>query len=102
MTTTNHPLPSFSSKHTQSLAAAPSLPAIELSRLGVDQTRHLLNVTEAASALGVTRQHIIGLIELGRIEAIDVSKTDVRHYWRIPVDSFGRFIQQKHSLITPA
>lgn len=63
--------------------------------LRFDQGRIVLKVEEVAGRLKVTARHVVGLIETGRIQALNVSSagpTGRRHY-RIPVESWETYVR---------
>ncbi len=58
--------------------------------------RKVLCVGEVALGLGVTKQHVIDLIEEGVLGAIDVGGGG-RKYWRVPVGEYERFVRRRVS-----
>jgi excisionase family DNA binding protein len=57
----------------------------------------MLVVHDVAHLLSVTKDCVVGMIEEGQIEAIDVG-TATRRLWRIPVAAYERFIATKSSV----
>ena len=54
--------------------------------------RRALTVNEIAARLGVSWQHVINLIECGRLRAINIGSGTTLHYYRIPVESYREFL----------
>lgn len=55
--------------------------------------RTVLYVSEVAQKLDVTEQHILNLIEEGRLTALNVGTTNGRKFWRIPVESWAAYLK---------
>ncbi len=60
----------------------------------------VLLVCEVAARLKITEQHVLDLIEAGELGAIDVGGSS-RHFYRIPVPEFERFMSRRNSLNNP-
>jgi len=58
--------------------------------------RKVLFVSEVATRLGVTDQHIIDLIDEGKLQAVNIGG-HTRKFWRIPIEAYQAFLQQNHS-----
>lgn len=83
----------------RSLAPAPpqdELPLASVLSHAVFPGRTVLYVHEVAEALACTIQHVIDLIDEGRLRAINIAgagnKTN-RSCWRVPVSAFDAFIR---------
>ncbi len=63
--------------------------------LRFDQGRIVLRVEEVAGRLKVTARHVVGLIETGRIQALNISSTGPagRRRYRIPVESWECYVR---------
>jgi len=59
--------------------------------------RRVLMVAEVANLLRITEQHVIDLIEEGKLRAINTGGGS-RHYWRIPREAYEAFITQRDSI----
>jgi excisionase family DNA binding protein len=59
--------------------------------------RVTLRVGEVATALRTTEQHILDLIEEGRLQAINVGGS-TRNFWRIPVEAYEQFTAANSNL----
>jgi excisionase family DNA binding protein len=59
--------------------------------------RTVVNLKECAAKLGVTDQHILNLIELGELGAVDVGTGKIRHY-RIPVKEWEKYLAANSSV----
>jgi excisionase family DNA binding protein len=62
--------------------------------------RRALMVAEVAAKLRITEQHVLDLIEEGKLQAINIAgryDPDARRYWRIPVEAYHAFLAQRHS-----
>jgi excisionase family DNA binding protein len=57
----------------------------------------VLLVAECANKLGVTDQHILNLIEEGKLRAIDVGGGS-RHFYRVPVEALDDFLKRRASV----
>ena len=58
--------------------------------------RLVLCVQEVAQDLRITRQHVIRLIEEGRMDAINVNGIPGRrNCWRIPIEAYQAFLKQR-------
>ena len=55
--------------------------------------RTVLYVSEVAQKLDVSQQHILNLIEEGRLTALNVGATKGRKFWRIPVESWAAYLK---------
>jgi excisionase family DNA binding protein len=61
------------------------------------EARAVLRVAECAEKLGVSREHIIDLIDEGKLRAIDVGGGS-RHFYRIPIEAFEDFLKRGASV----
>jgi excisionase family DNA binding protein len=61
------------------------------------RNRSMLSVGEVAPQWRSTRQHIVRLIEEGRLQAVNIGCSQRKH-WRVPVASFRDFLGQNDSL----
>jgi excisionase family DNA binding protein len=61
------------------------------------KTRAVLLIAECANKLGVTDQHILNLIEEGKLSAIDVGGGS-RHFYRVPVAAWEDFLKRRASV----
>jgi excisionase family DNA binding protein len=68
-----------------------------LAWLGFHPGRISLSVLEVAKALSVTRQHVLDLIDAGRLPAVNVGRQE-RRYWRIPVLGLRQFLDLNNSV----
>lgn len=59
--------------------------------------RYVLTVDEVASYLGSTDQHVLNLIDAGRIGAIDVGNRS-KHFYRIPIAELERYISKRSTV----
>ena len=59
--------------------------------------RTVLYVAEVAQKLDVSQQHILNLIEEGRLTAINVGATKGHKFWRIPVESWAAYLKANAS-----
>jgi len=65
-------------------------------------TDRALKVKECASALGVTSEQIIHLIEAGKLQAINcATSTSGRSSYRIPPCAWRKFLQRRDTLLHP-
>lgn len=62
--------------------------------------RRVLTVGEVSERLRVTIQHVIDLIDEGQLTGINLGGGSKRHY-RIPVESYERFIKERCSANSP-
>ena len=62
--------------------------------------RTLLYLFEVAAKLDCHKQHIINLVEAGKLEAIDAG-SGTRRFLRIPVSSYYDFLLNNNTLINP-
>jgi hypothetical protein len=58
--------------------------------------RTVLYVTEVAMKLRETEQHVLDLIEEGKLQAINIGGGG-RNFWRIPVKAYKAFLSANHS-----
>jgi excisionase family DNA binding protein len=72
---------------TKKSAESPDLAA------AIPNGRKVLLVVEVAKLLAVTEQHILNLIDEGKLAAIDVGCRG-RHFWRIPVTAYERYLRE--------
>ena len=70
---------------------APRKPAI------TQPERQLIRIEEAADLLQCTKNHIVNLIEEGKLDAINIG-VGRRCFYRITAQSLTRFMQQRSSL----
>ena len=58
-----------------------------------------LRILEIAERLSVSLKHIVALIEGAKLRAINVGMKSLsgRRYWRIPIESYRKFILQNLS-----
>jgi len=54
--------------------------------------RRVLYVSECAEKIGVTDQHILNLIDCGKLRAINVG-TSSRSFYRIPAEEWERYLR---------
>ncbi|HSM84597.1 MAG TPA: helix-turn-helix domain-containing protein [Candidatus Limnocylindrales bacterium] len=59
--------------------------------------RKSLYVSEVAERLGATDQHVINLIDEGKLGAIDIGNGS-RKFYRIPVTEWERFLKRRATL----
>ncbi len=64
--------------------------------LNFPKDRKVLYVSEVASRLGVTVQHVMDLIDEGKLQAINLGG-HTRKFWRIPVEAYQTFLRENHS-----
>ena len=69
---------------------------LEFPSLAFPKDRTVLYVAEVAMKLRVTEQHVLDLIEEGKLQAINVGGND-RKFWRIPVEAYEAFLERRHS-----
>lgn len=71
--------------------------------------RQTLRIKEVATALGISENQVIALIEEGKLLAIDISDGKgrdqkpagsrvLRRNWRIPVSAYDAFLRRNNSL----
>lgn len=58
--------------------------------------RRVLMVAEVADLLRVTDQHVLDLIDEGKLRAINLGG-ETRRYWRIPREAYEEFIAKRDS-----
>jgi len=75
----------------------PSLPEEKKKPQSEFAGRSVLYVSEVAKRLEVTEQHILNLIEEGKLQAIDIGGGS-RHFWRIPVPALETFMRERSNL----
>jgi excisionase family DNA binding protein len=63
--------------------------------LAFSEGKLMLKVREAAKKLRVADQHILDLIEEGKLQAINVGG-HTRKFWRIPIEAWALYIQNHH------
>jgi excisionase family DNA binding protein len=70
---------------------------LDFPSLAFPRDRKMLYVHEVAERLSVTQQHVIDLIDEGKIRAINVAGDNPtnRKYYRIPVEAWQRFIVER-------
>ena len=76
--------------------------AVPLDSLKFDPSRTVLYVFEVAAKLRTSKQHIIDLIDEGKLHAVNVAggkNATHRKFYRIPVESFARFFRENSSLV---
>jgi len=61
------------------------------------KTPAVLRVAECANKLGVTAQHVLNLIEEGKLRAIDVGGGS-RRFYRIPIEALDDFLKRRASV----
>lgn len=71
-------------------------PAIKGKPAADSKTHAVLLVSECANVLGVTDQHILNLIEEGKLRAIDVG-CGSRRFFRIPIEAVNDFLKLRAS-----
>jgi len=59
--------------------------------------RTVLNLTECSAKLGVSKQHLLDLIDEGVLGGINIGNGKVKHY-RIPVKEWERFLASRSSV----
>ena len=59
--------------------------------------RTVLYVSEVAEKLDVTEQHVLNLIEEGKLAALNVGATTGRKFWRIPVESWEKYLRENRT-----
>jgi len=61
-----------------------------------DSVNPALLVPEAARRLRVSENHIIGLIETGELQAVNIAAAHTdRSHWRIPREAFDRYVANR-------
>ena len=70
-------------------AIQPDFPSLKF------EGRTVLYVFEVAHKLGITEQHVIDLIEEGKIRALNIAgKNSIgRRYYRIPIEAYEDYIR---------
>ena len=63
--------------------------------------RTVLTVRECASALSITTQQVVNLIESGDLRGINVGTGRVKHCYRIPRESWVRFLHDRDTTLVP-
>jgi excisionase family DNA binding protein len=63
--------------------------------------RTVLYVGEIAEKLEVTEQHVLDLIDEGKLGAVNVGG-HTRKFWRIPVKEYEKFLKANSSLLPTA
>src|SRR5262245_33667991 len=63
--------------------------------------RRVLTVNELSARWGTSGQHILDLIEEGKLQAIDIGGS-TRRFWRIPFEATAAFEKRNSSLFDPA
>jgi hypothetical protein len=61
--------------------------------------RTVIEVRQAACALQVSEQHVMNLIRVGRLRAINIGngltrRAEKRGYWRIPASAWDAFVRE--------
>ena len=69
--------------------------AADFPSLRFPKDRTVLYVFEIAARLNVTEQHVIDLIDEGRLRAVNVGGTGARgrRHYRIPVEAWEHFVR---------
>lgn len=71
---------------------AAAAPQLDFDSLMFGPERRVLMVAEVAAKLRITEQHVIDLIDEGRLRAINIGGGD-RRYWRIPVEAYYDYLR---------
>lgn len=71
-------------------------PQLNFDSLMFGPERRVLVVAEVAAKLRITEQHVIDLIDEGKIQAVNIGGNG-RKYWRIPVEAYNAFLHTEHS-----
>jgi excisionase family DNA binding protein len=58
--------------------------------------RTVLYVSEVAEKLNVTEQHVLNLIEEGKLLAVNIG-IGGRKFWRIPVEAYEKYLQENRN-----
>jgi excisionase family DNA binding protein len=58
--------------------------------------RRVLMVAEVAAKLRITEQHVIDLIDEGRLRAVNIGGNG-RRYWRVPVEAYLDYLRARDS-----
>jgi excisionase family DNA binding protein len=59
--------------------------------------RTVLYVGEVAERLDISEQHVLDLIDEGRLLAINIGG-GTRKFWRIPVEAYERYLEENRSV----
>lgn len=54
--------------------------------------RSVLYVSEVAEKLEVTEQHVLNLIDEGKLRALNIGIGTQRKFWRIPVEAYEAYV----------
>lgn len=68
---------------------------MEFPSLRFDPSRTVLYVFEVAARLRVTEQHVVDLIEEGKLRAVNIAGENAsgRKYYRIPPEAFDAYVR---------
>ena len=68
---------------------------IEFPSLGFDPARTVLYVFEVAAKLRISEQHVIDLIEEGKLRAVNIAGANCtdRKFYRIPVEAWSEYLR---------
>jgi excisionase family DNA binding protein len=77
-------------------AEVPETAAVPFPSLLFPKDRTVLGVPEVARRLRVTEQHVVNLIEHGRLRAVNLgaSASPRRRYYRIPVEAWEAYLKE--------
>lgn len=73
-----------------------AVPQLNFDSLMFGPERRVLMVAEVAAKLRITEQHVIDLIDEGRLRAVNIGGND-RRYWRIPVEAYVEYLRAEDS-----
>jgi len=71
---------------------------MEFPSIGFPADRRVLMVQEVAERLRISEQHVIDLIEEGKIQGINIGGHG-RHYYRIPKEGFEAYVRENHTFV---
>jgi hypothetical protein len=64
---------------------------------GTQPEKVALKIGEVASALGVSKQHVLNLIDCGDLAAFDIGACRM-HHWRVAKESLAHYQAKKSNL----
>ena len=70
---------------------------LDFGNLLFDRKRTVLYLDEIAEKLGCSKQHVINLIELGELGAINIGTATAKFY-RVPVPEFEKLLRSRSSI----
>ena len=69
---------------------------LEFASIAFPADRKVLRVAEVAASLDISEEHVLDLIDEGKLQAVNIGGHE-RRYWRIPIEAYQAFIAAGHS-----